>query len=861
MHRIPSILPVLILLSFLGTAGCSDADRQPKERAERLALEAAGEIEQQRYEEAERLLAECVDLHAEAGNDAKLAEVYATLSTVQTSAGKLSPALETLTALRDLYRSAADRTAELHAMFQMARLHFRLGNTAEAVRLLQEAFTNASLFRLERLHALAGMEAGSLLLTMEQYQRAIPFLTAARKYFLAHPEPPNLIETNTALITAYAAIGASDAAASLFQQSEALLSGNAPALDRPRFYRLTGDAFLRAGDAAFARANYLQAISILKQNNTAGTSQESILALLKLGELYFSNFSFPEAQQYYVAAYNLAQSSGAVYLQAFLLTRISDCLFKASVYSRSRDGMIRSSQLYEQASTLFARMGFGLGEAVTTHRLGLLKELSGDEGAAVTFYKRAFEKYLDNTAAPVHYSLPVPVELLFSEPSQAFAPNDWFSERLIGLLLKYKRTQEALLYHETMRSIGLQQMLNGLDLEFRDPGKRARYRTYMEGLAEKQRLQLELFHVNEGNRSYSSKLLQRLKLIRSKVESDAVTLMREYPVFSFAGLSPQSVRQSIDSKLPPGTAVLDFCLTTTDAWAFVIRPGQPVDAVKLSAYGSTVRTMMERYCTVLAQPSVTRTSAQELAADLHSILMRPFAGLEARRLVIIPPVGVQRFPFHSLTGGSTERRAVSYIPHLAMINSAAQLPRFINTVVSFGFTPDFRWGLEFELRDTRSFFRNTQVVVNQSATAERLGQSFGEILQFSAQFRMENEDGPHVVLSDGTTSRSGTALPASLFTSVHPFQMMLLSDVRSTANDLTELYPLLCLLNGSAAAVVNHYPVTPAVSKGFGEQFFSSMSLELDPASAYMKAIGQLERRKEWREGFSGASYFYYGIR
>ncbi len=405
----------LILICALLLAACGDQDQLPKEKADRLSADAAEAAGRRNFEEAERLLAECVDLHAEAGNDAKLAEVYATLSSVQTAAGKISPAVETLGALRLLYRSAADRTAELHVMFELSKLQFRIGNTDLAAALLHEAFTSSTLFRLDRLHALAGLEAGRLQVTLGHFQRSIPYLTAARKYFMASGELPLLIETNSALIASYTAIGAADAAAALFQQTEALFADSrTAAADRPKFYRLTGDAFFHAGDAAFARANYLQAINILKQTNNAGTSMESILSLLKLGELYFTHFSFPEAQQYYVAAYNLAKTAGDEYLQAFLLTRISDCLFKVSAYTRSRDGMIRSAQLYEQASTLFARMGFGLGEAVTTHRMGLLKELSGDDGAAVTFYKRAFEKYLDNTAAPVHYSLSVPIELLFT---------------------------------------------------------------------------------------------------------------------------------------------------------------------------------------------------------------------------------------------------------------------------------------------------------------------------------------------------------------------------------------------------------------------------------------------------------------
>jgi tetratricopeptide (TPR) repeat protein len=855
-------IPILICMVFL--SGCGDTEQQPKEKAERLSLQAGKAASQQNYEEAERLLAECVDLYAEVNNDAKLAENYATLSSVQTSAGKIGPALETLGALRELYRSAADRNAELHAMFEMAKLNFRLGNTGEAVRLLHEAFVNSTLFRLDRLHAVAGIEAGALQLRLERYEQAFPYLTAARKYFSGTKDLPRIIEVNTFLIAANAATGRTDAAYSLFQESEAIIAADPGTFDRPRFYRSVGDAFFRTDDAAFARANYLQSISILNQNQAANDSPESIQSLLELGELYFTNFSFPEAQQYFVAAYNLSKNRSDEYLQAYLLTRISDCLSKVSIYKRSKDGLIRAAQLYEQAQTLFARRGFGLGEAVAMHRLGTLKEFSGDESAAMTFYKRAFEKYLDHTSAPVHYMLPVPAERLFTEPSQQFGPNEWFSERLIGLLLKFKRYQEALTYVEMKRSIALQSRLSGITVSFRDPEKRARYAAFTAGLKEKNRLQLELFHLTSANRNYASKLQQRLKFVRSKVESDAITLMREYPVFSFIGFSQQSVRQMIDAKIPSGTVVLDYCMVNNDVWAFVIRPGEPVTAVQLSAYGPTVRSMMDRYMDGLSSATVSRSSMTELSADLYTILVKPFESAAPQKMVIIPPSGYSAFPFHSLSDGGrvpSDTRSVVYLPHLSMINSTAQTPRFINSVVAFGYSPDFRWGLEYELRDTRSFFRNTQVTVNQTATVQRLENALGEILQVSSQYAKDADEREVFTLSDGTASKSGAVVPVEKFAALHPFQIVYLSDVQTAANGMSDLAPVLWLLNGSAGVIINRFPISPAVSKAFGEQFYSSLSLDLNPSLAYRKGVQQLTRRKELREGFGGASYFYYGIR
>ena len=88
-----------------------------------------------------------------------------------------------------------------------------------------------------------------------------------------------------------------------------------------------------------------------------------------------------------------------------------------------------------------------------------------------------------------------------------------------------------------------------------------------------------------------------------------------------------------------------------------------------------------------------------------------------------------------------------------------------------------------------------------------------------------------------------------------------LSDVQVTASTLSPLHAVIWLLNGSAAVVMNPYPITPAVSKMFGEQFYSSLSVELDPSPAYQKAVTYLGKKREAREGFAGASYLYYGVR
>jgi hypothetical protein len=167
--------------------------------------------------------------------------------------------------------------------------------------------------------------------------------------------------------------------------------------------------------------------------------------------------------------------------------------------------------------------------------------------------------------------------------------------------------------------------------------------------------------------------------------------------------------------------------------------------------------------------------------------------------------------------------------------------------------------LEFELRDTRSFFRNTQVLVNQSATAAKLESALGEILQISSQYVRNSKREYFFTVSDGSASKSGVSVPAEKFTSLHPFHIVYLSDVQSTPNMMSDLHPILWMLNGAAGVIATQFPINSTVSKTFGENFYSSLSTEINPSLAYRRAVVTLGKMKEYRDGFGGASYFYYG--
>lgn len=856
---------IIVLFVFFG---CGESDRQPLEKADRLTQQAVAEMNKQNYEDAERLLGESIDIHTETNNETKLAENYSTLSSVQMLSGKLSQGLETLASLRGVQQRNADRSAELQTMLQIGKVYFQLGRTEEAFSLLTEAFNNSKLLRLDQVAAASAIDLSTMYGKVDNQEKALVYASNAYQLYNEQRNVPGMLKALRMRILSHATLGNTDKAYELFRDAESIISADST-LNAAYFYLESGNAFARTDEWLFAKQNYEQAISRAERSQNADGASIIVSAKTGIGELYFRQFAFAEAQQQFVQAYNLSKDGPDRITQAYLLVRAADCLEKRSVYSVSHDGLIRAAQLYEQAQTLFARNGFPLGEAITLHRLGSVKEISNDDNAAITFYKRSYDKFLEFDIDPKLLSLPVSIELLYLSESKSSSPTEWFSRNLILLLLKYGRTIDAFSYLQSTRSSSILSRLIPLKLHFKDPLKNNKYSALQTTVLMHQQHMMELFHLNMlpqqvKNRNSANKLIQQIAYTRSKIQADAVTLGQEFPEFTLFTVSHRSLQSTVLNSIPPSQMLLEYFIANNEVWVFTARPGEDLSAVKLSSHGYALEKKMDRYCELLSSQVTQTDDLHRLSNELFEFLMRPVELSGTQRVIIVPPLQYERFPFHMLTENGVpalERIGVSYLPHAAFILSPASLPKYLNIVSAFGFTSNSRWGLEFELRDIRSFFRNTQLNIDQAATRPRLVSSAGEIMQISTQYGNNTDNDACFTLSDGSTSKAGVNIPISQFTDLHSFPIVYLSDVRSSANTISSLHSLLWLLNGSASVITTQFPITPNVSKTFGENFYSSLSSEVNPFLAYRRAAVYLGKKKDLYGGFGGAAYFYYGVK
>lgn len=838
-------------------AGCSQNSNAPTaEKAVKLYNNALEKISSSHYSEAEHPLADAIQIYSEINDTRRLSESYSQLALVQLQQGKLTAALKSFESLRTISKSAAERADEIHAMIEIGKIQFQRGMLDEATRILEEARLGSELYTLPQYFARASFELGVLYAQSNHYQKAIDAFSHASSTFISQDDLTDAVVSNAGTIDVLLRTGNTAAVTQFFSQSENILINNSSTIPVSSAYTTIGFSFLnnrewRSAKICFDKANTWNHWDARKTSDRYGS-------YLGIGEVYFNNYSYTEAQQYFINAYTIAKEQQDIEAQAYLLVRIADCDVKKLPLEPSNESSIRIIQFYEQAQNLFFRAHRPFGVAIVLQRLGMVKQLLRDENSAITHYRKAFDIFAVSFEEEWHPTGSVDISRLiqYQGTSTVLSPYPFASD-LIALLLEQKKYGDAVSYIDQSRSFELRQKIYSSELSFKNPLKDSLFAQWMDIVKNKIAAGLELQRIKKSNDpEYFTSLQKKYDALRNRVRSSGAEMYATFPELQMVSPSLFSTAQ-----IPAYNTVVLYYLTPGISWVITVRPENAVQAIRLRSGGLKITSMMQQYISFLDQGKSSSLAARQLSNELYSLLIAPIENTGQQRFIFITPNGVQKFPFHALekNGRSLlEMIEVSYLPSLRFVIPKKPLPAIITNVAAFGFSSDSRWGLEFELRDIRSFFRNAQIYVNQSATVKKLEEVTGESIQISSRFRTTEDGEPVVMLADEASAISGTYVPITCFTESHPFPVVQMYDVQSQQNNITELHSLLWLINGSPSVITNEFPVTPKGTKKFGDVFYSSYSQDFHPYNAYRKAVISMAQ-KELTE-MTPASYFYYGL-
>lgn len=856
---------IIIILSAV--AGCtSHEDRsQVLQQFSATVTQAQSAIQASEFLAAEHYLLNALNLLNQASENDKVMNVFALLAPIEKKLGKISSAREHYQSLLRYYQTNGMRAEEFAVTIKLSELDRLGGGNRKALDDLFNAANASDVLGLKEDYINAKLEIVSLYLDEGLFLNA-------------KSEMNNLIQrvlkTGNSLLAEKVFVSAGEVFAKTkdysrslryFSAAESIIKQSKDKLLQEEFYFRYGKSLARQGQWNAALACYTNAYALARQihdNNTV------YCVTVEIGELYFQNFDHATAQKYFQETIETAQRSGNSLLSTFALLRLADCSAREFARFHDQQNGITATQRYEQAYSSFARMNYPFGEAATLFRLASLKRLAQDDAAAITFYKRGMSAYINSlTRFGAGISL-------FRLPSFVDDEYSIFNAQknvkpLLALLLKQGRNSEAVYYLELASIADEVSTFERYTFTLIDPDKQHLLDRYNQLRTRLTTLQSEILLQN----SIQQQMRTRESIVLRNTEIQNIgkqlTSLRNSVAQRFSTLLPLFGPDVLDnSQLPSsielGTTLVQYIFVENQVWACITN-AEGSAAIKISSFGDGLKKKITAVINQFQMQPEDRTPFFITASmtELYDFLIRPVEKYAQQKFVFILPEELQKFPMHALLKNGKPLIAsieVAYIPSLFFYQTVLPASRYYSTASAVGISTETKWGLEYELRGLRNYFRASTIWLNQHATEETLLKTTGEVLQISTTFQQNPLTKlQELSLSTGSISSRGTWLQASRLLNLSPYRSVFLSNLTDHDNSITYDLPAFVLMNKTSSAIVSLHGLTPRLSKQFSEYYYSALAQTQNTMEAYQRALGQLSSDKKISDDMSWATYFYFG--
>ncbi|MGA7159437.1 MAG: CHAT domain-containing protein [Bacteroidota bacterium] len=885
---------LLLSAAALSLGGCDigQDNGDPVVKSSELRAEVVEYVNTHDYLHAEKLLTEILPLDQQLQQWNRLAEDRSTVARIQASLGLFSNAIENNSEARTYYRQVGDHAAEVRSMDAIGDLYVGLGDFENGIDVLKDALAVSKLSSNNEPDPETSMNLGNAFLWSGQYENARDQFVSALAIFNKRRYSPAIVRALSRVGFTDAKLGRQEEALGTYATVENIVSSVPNVIVKGDFNYDQGRTLQSLGKWSLAARSFHDGIAILenlpRNDKNEQTNDLLIRLYTALGKVYARNFAYQLAKESFIEGYTLAKDSGEKIAIGYLLIAIADCERKISAIRPDQQASIAAGTYYEQAMTLFSRIGNVSGEAYANYKLGALKEEEGNTDAALTLYRRAFELISDQTGEFNDWA--EDEEFLGLRDGAItdgvpFSGETFWYEPLVVALARQGRAEEALDIYEQGKAKSLSTQLRSFPYEFREKNMGQAVESVRRQMQTLSIKEAELEHqrglnTNQRDAERMASLANDVTSASSELSNSASGLSRKYPQLEILFRTPTVEESELSSAVSSGTVVLDYLVAKDRILIFVISfdgmgRQMPVNVVEVPAYKDIVLekadqydVMLDKHLRTIGSGSFQSADIERLSEELYNYFLRPVERFFIQRVVIVPPREMEGIPFHSfirLAGDETkpliEIADVSYLPYLAAVKSLQPPPRSTNAVIVIGNPRGNNWPLDFELRDVRSFFREATVLVSQNANEKQLFDSFGDVLQLSTDFATDSlfPGRSTFVLSSGSITAPDAYIPIASLLRLHPFPVVYLSDQREFASGLTPMHAALLMMNGSSDVILTMKPTESKASKFFSERFYSSLAKGSNVNDAYRSALVAMSKSPVFSQPYQWSQFFEFG--
>ena len=880
------------LIVFLAGCDLTGDNEDPATKAQRLRAEAGQYLAQHDDYHAEQLLSQILPLDQQLQQWDRLAEDQFAAARVQATLGLFPSALDNYEAAWKHYRQVGDHGAEIRAMNGIGNFYVGMGDFEQGIDLLKDAVDVSRLSSNNEPDPETCMNLGNAYMWSGQYENALNQFASALGSFNKRRYPPAIVRAMSKIGYAYAKLGMRGEALGTYSSIENMLASVQNVLVKAEFDFNHGKTLEPLGEWTAAAEAFRHGIATLddlpSHDRNDQTNSELILLYTALGKVYAHNFAFALARQNYIEAYTRAKDAGKKIPIGYLLIAIADCERKTSVVNPGQEGAIAASTLYEQAITLFSRIGNSSGESFANYRLGTLKEDEGDMESALLLYRRSFELCSRQAGEFKNWDADEEYFGLRKEETRSavpFAQETYWYEPLVASLAREGRAEEALMAYEEAKTKILSAQLRSFPFDFRDGEEKSGVESILrqfrsESMDEAAVSFQKGLNTNQKDGQRLEAEENDLKDLKEDILTKGNSMSQRFPPLEVLFRTPTLGEAELRNALSYGTVVLDYLIAEDRIIIFVISfdgmgRQKPINVVEVPAYKDIVLEKVRQFDLMLREHIhsigtgyVQTTDIERVSQELYNYFLRPVERLFVQRVLIVPPAEMAQIPFHAFTRSTSEGikpmmeiADVSYLPYLSAIKGLQPPPRFVSAVVAVGNPRGNNWPLDFELRDIRSFFRSATVSVSQNANEKQLFESSGDVLQLSTDFVTDTlfPGRSTFVLSSGSITNPDADIPIAEFLRLPQYPIAYLSDGRNDESGLTPLHAALLMMNGSSNVILAMKPMEPKASKFFSEKFYSTLSKGTNVNESFRTAIVAMSTSRNFGAPYEWSQLFKFG--
>ncbi|HEX9667575.1 MAG TPA: CHAT domain-containing tetratricopeptide repeat protein [Thermodesulfobacteriota bacterium] len=715
-----------------------------------------------------------LEINSTLGNKPGLINDYSYIGKIYTDLGKYEEGIESIQEAIRIQRELKDKAGIAHNLNNVANLYSYLGNYRESIRLLTEALGIGEEIKDSNQTAKTLVNLATIHFRLRHYQESIEYLNRAFKI---------ADEAKEENLKAYS-------------------------------LNVIGVVYREQGNYEKALDNYQRALEI---NMKLGIKSEIATNLSIIGELYKELGRYDDALRYFEDSLRMTEELQDQLMTAITMSYIGEVRFKQgnhgealSLYNESLSGF-KKLGVKDRIARSFNHIGYVEGEmkkwdAATRNfdqAISIYKDLGDREWIHVALFGKGvyLEEKGDMASAEKSYKEAVDVfesireDVVGGEEGQQIFSdvNVKIYEKLVSLLIRQGKTEEALEYIQRSRSKSLRDNLRKSGISSFDDNVRGQLRRYDELSKREASINYELLREKSRlspNREKIDNLSRTLAKTREEFDQVISRLKEDYPrAYGVLGISPPNL--SIlreEGGLPPNFTMLQYFITEDECYIFTAsRSGITVKSISIKK--EELNRMVSDFRRLIFERSPSgahrlkftsdntakdKNLLDELSLGLYNILVEPVKeDIGDSQIVGIIPFGILNYlPFQALSeqkanGGLEfflEQKSLVYFtnidqPGLAVRNGKA---KSFENIIAFG-NPDLKdpkLDLPYskkEVQAIKDLFPSALVFLEGEATKDNFKKNWDKYprVHMSAHVVL-NDEGQFILLAPSDTGKIST---------------------------------------------------------------------------------------------------------